>query len=81
MLDLIVSESVLTQFEEELETICVDEDDSACHCEVFACSCSNACGTDYSRGNCSCSSSCGSDYARNGSCSCSSSCGSDYSRE
>ncbi|MBR4834979.1 MAG: hypothetical protein IKU86_11720 [Thermoguttaceae bacterium] len=48
--------------------------------ELVLCSCSSACGSNYSRGSCSCSSSCGAEnYAKNGECACSSNCGSNYS--
>lgn len=47
---------------------------------VTACSCSNACGSNYSRGNCSCYNSCGSNFAKNGNCACYTSCGSNYAQ-
>lgn len=81
MMDLMIPESVLAQFEEELETITVVEEEDTFHNEVFSCSCTTGCGSDYSRGNCSCTSSCGSDYAKNGKCACTTSCGSNSSRE
>lgn len=48
---------------------------------VFAnCSCSNACGTNYSRGNCSCSNSCGNNFSKSGNCSCYTTCGNNYAQ-
>ncbi len=81
MLDLVIPESVLTQFEEELESIVVIGEEDPFRSDVFSCSCTTGCGSDYSRGNCSCTSSCGSDYAKNGTCSCTTSCGSNSNRD
>lgn len=47
---------------------------------VSACSCSNACGSNYSRGNCSCYNSCGNNFSKSGNCSCYTSCGSNYAQ-